>query len=52
MREQFIVTNDSKPNGFFLLIVLYANRGRAPRIENLSEKEAEKKIRENNEDSM
>jgi len=32
--------------------MLYANRGRAPRIENLSEKEAEKKIRENNEDSM
>jgi hypothetical protein len=52
MREWFILTNDSKPNGFLLLIMLYANRGRAPRIEKLSEEEAWKKIRVNNEDSM
>jgi hypothetical protein len=32
--------------------MLYTNWGRAPRIENLSEEEAEKKILENNEDSM
>ena len=47
-----ILMNDSKPNRFLLLIMLYANRGRAPRIENLSEEEVEKKILENNEDHM
>jgi hypothetical protein len=30
--------NDSKPNGF-LLLMLYANKGNAPSIENLSEEE-------------
>jgi hypothetical protein len=51
MREQFILTNDSKPNGF-LLLMLYAKRGMAQRIENLLEEEEWKNIQVNNEDSM
>jgi hypothetical protein len=38
MHEQFILINDSKTNGF-LLLMLYAKRGRAPRIESLKKEE-------------